>query len=266
VTPIAFGIMKLHDHILFFLVVILFIVIYLLYDTYKFFFYDVYVEHESPRKYNLWIYLTNISEWKGRIRLYVKERFYNIAHGTTIEMVWTILPAFILILIAIPSFVLLYAMDELIDPILTIKIIGHQWYWSYEFSDYVTNEDLIDNPWETKVKFDSYMLNDAELKKGDLRLLKTDKPLFLPKNTHIRLIITSSDVLHSWAVPAFGIKTDAVPGRLNQTSVYLKNSGVFYGQCSELCGVNHAFMPIEVYVVNPIFFYNYIFLKYFDKI
>jgi heme/copper-type cytochrome/quinol oxidase subunit 2 len=119
---------------------------------------------------------------------------------------------------------------------------------------------------ETTIKFDSYMVHEAELNLGDLRLLKTDMPLFLPKNTHIRLLITSSDVLHSWAVPSFGVKVDAVPGRLNQTSLYLKNTGTFYGQCSELCGVNHAFMPIEVYVVNPIHFYNYIYIyfKNFD--
>jgi cytochrome c oxidase subunit 2 len=111
-------------------------------------------------------------------------------------------------------------------------------------------------------KFDSYMIHEAELNVGDFRLLKTDMPLFLPKNTHIRLLITSSDVLHSWAVPSFGVKVDAVPGRLNQTSIYLKNIGTFYGQCSELCGVNHAFMPIEVYVVNPVQFYNYVYLYF----
>ena len=115
---------------------------------------------------------------------------------------------------------------------------------------------------ETTIKFDSYMVHEAELNVGDLRLLKTDMPLFLPKNTHIRLLITSSDVLHSWAVPAFGVKVDAVPGRLNQTSLYLKNTGTFYGQCSELCGVNHAFMPIEVYVVNPVHFYNYVYIYF----
>src|SRR3989344_3649408 len=104
---------------------------------------------------------------------------------------------------------------------------------------------------ETTIKFDSYMIHEAELNLGDLRLLKTDMPLFLPKNTHIRLLITSSDV-----------KVDAVPGRLNQTSLYLKNTGTFYGQCSELCGVNHAFMPIEVYVVNPVYFYNYVYIYF----
>jgi heme/copper-type cytochrome/quinol oxidase subunit 2 len=110
------------------------------------------------------------------------------------------------------------------------------------------------------MRFDSYMVHEDDLNIGDLRLLKTDAPLFLPKNTHIRILITSSDVLHSRAVPAFGVKVDAVPGRLNQTSLYIKNTGTFYGQCSELRGVNHAFMPIEVYVIPPVHFYNYVYL------
>jgi len=156
-------------------------------------------------------------------------------------------------------------MDELIDSALTCKIIGHQWYWTYEFSDYITNKDLKINLWETKIKFDSYMINNMEIKKGNLRLLKVDKPLILPKNIHIRFIITSSDVLHSWSMPTLGIKMDAVPGRLNQSSTYIKNLGIYYGQCSELCGINHAFMPIEIYVLPNIYFYNWIMLKYLNK-
>jgi cytochrome c oxidase subunit 1 len=302
VTPIAYGIIKLHDHILFFLVVILFVVAYLLFSTYKkFYFGDL--NNDIPDAKNLSIFSNIINAYKENIGFIVKNRTYAINHGTTIEIIWTILPAFILLFIAIPSFALLYAMDEIIDPVLTIKVIGHQWYWSYEYSDYTlvyvpskfseydTIEEL--NKWEflyrsmgygkelderpllewlystriipeTTIKFDSYMVHEAELNAGDLRLLKTDMPLFLPKNTHVRLLITSSDVLHSWAVPSFGIKLDAVPGRLNQTSLYLKNTGTFYGQCSELCGVNHAFMPIEVYVVNPVHFYNYIYIYFRD--
>ncbi len=300
VTPIAYGIIKLHDHILFFLAVIIFIVGYLLYSTYKQFYYG--------SLNNDWIdtsvakFPSLISSLKQRLNFNVDNRTYNINHGTTIEIIWTVLPAVVLLLIAVPSFALLYAMDEIIDPVLTIKVIGHQWYWSYEYSDYsvvYANKlsdyntleeiavwdmlykeagllkphqslltglfDAVTIP-ETTIKFDSYMVHEAELNLGDLRLLKTDMPLFLPKNTHIRLLVTSSDVLHSWAVPSFGVKIDAVPGRLNQTSIYVKNTGTFYGQCSELCGVNHAFMPIEVYVVNPIHFYNYIYIyfKSFD--
>jgi len=295
-TPIAYGIIKLHDHILFFLAVILFVVGYLLYSTYKKFYYGS-LNNDLPESKDISLFDSLIATYKESLLFNVTNRTYNINHGTTIEIIWTILPAFILLFIAVPSFALLYAMDEIIDPVLTVKVIGHQWYWSYEYSDYSVvyssrlNEfDSIDRfaamemmykdmgylkdrsllsylyipmvvP-ETTIKFDSYMIHEAELNIGDLRLLKTDMPLFLPKNTHIRLLITSSDVLHSWAVPSFGVKVDAVPGRLNQTSLYLKNTGTFYGQCSELCGVNHAFMPIEVYVVNPVHFYNYVYIYF----
>ena len=295
-TPIAYGIIKLHDHILFFLAVILFVVGYLLLSTYRKFYYGS-LNNDLPESKNISLFSTLINTYKENLSFNVVNRTYNINHGTTIEIIWTILPAFILLFIAVPSFALLYAMDEIIDPVLTVKVIGHQWYWSYEYSDYsvvysnrLLDYDSIDRfaamemmykdmgylkdrsllsylyipmviP-ETTIKFDSYMIHEAELNLGDLRLLKTDMPLFLPKNTHIRLLITSSDVLHSWAVPSFGVKVDAVPGRLNQTSLYLKNTGTFYGQCSELCGVNHAFMPIEVYVVNPVYFYNYVYIYF----
>jgi len=162
----------------------------------------------------------------------------NLTHSSGLEIVWTLTPSFILMLIAIPSFALLYAMDEVLNPMVTFKAIGHQWYWSYEFSDYV--ESLGD------VNFDSNMLYDAELSKGEFRLLSVDNPIVLPVDTHIRVIITSMDVLHSWAVPSLGVKVDGCPGRLNQAFIFLKREGVFYGQCSELCGVNHGFMPIVV--------------------
>jgi cytochrome c oxidase subunit 1 len=295
-TPIAYGIIKLHDHILFFLAVILFVVGYLLFSTYKKFYYGS-LNNDLPESKGISLFSSLVGSYKENLSFNVTNRTYNINHGTTIEIIWTVLPAFILLFIAVPSFALLYAMDEIIDPVLTVKVIGHQWYWSYEYSDYsvvysnrMLDYDSIDRfaamemmykdmgylkdrsllsylyipmiiP-ETTIKFDSYMIHEAELNLGDLRLLKTDMPLFLPKNTHIRLLITSSDVLHSWAVPSFGVKVDAVPGRLNQTSLYLKNTGTFYGQCSELCGVNHAFMPIEVYVVNPVHFYNYVYIYF----
>lgn len=293
ITPIAYGIIKLHDHIMFFLAVILFVVGYLLFSTYKKFYYGS-MNSDLPESKDISSFDSLIDKLKENLSFSVNSRTYNINHGTTIEIIWTILPAFILLFIAVPSFALLYAMDEIIDPVLTVKVIGHQWYWSYEYSDYsvvyhnkfedyetdesyrrmeILYANYLKNPLytylyhdhilpETTIKFDSYMVHEAELNVGDLRLLKTDMPLFLPKNTHIRLLITSSDVLHSWAVPAFGVKVDAVPGRLNQTSLYLKNTGTFYGQCSELCGVNHAFMPIEVYVVNPVHFYNYVYIYF----
>ena len=136
-----------------------------------------------------------------------------------------------------PSFVLLYMMDEIIDPSVTVKTIGHQWYWSYEYSDYFNEDD-------ESINFDSYMVPEDELSIGEFRLLEADNRLYFPINSNIRLLCTSADVLHSFAIPSLGVKMDCVPGRLNQTGFMLKRTGVFYGQCSELCGVNHGFMPI----------------------
>lgn len=159
-----------------------------------------------------------------------------LVDGTLLEIVWTIVPAIILVLIAFPSLKILYLMDEVMDPALTIKAIGHQWYWSYEYSDYQT---------ET-LEFDSYMVPTSDLNKGDFRLLEVDNRLVLPINTHVRILVTGADVLHSFAVPALAVKMDAVPGRLNQTGVFIKRPGIFYGQCSEICGANHSFMPIVI--------------------
>lgn len=164
----------------------------------------------------------------------------KFTHSNLLEIVWTILPAIVLILIAVPSFTLLYSLDELIDPALTLKVVGHQWYWSYEYSDFVTLEG------GESLLFDSYMIPNSDLTKGALRLLEVDNRVILPINTHIRVLVTAADVLHSWAIPSFGIKVDACPGRLTQTYLFLKREGVYYGQCSEICGVNHGFMPIVV--------------------
>ena len=163
-------------------------------------------------------------------------------HSSILEIVWTIFPAAILLVISIPSFALLYSLDEIIDPSLSVKIIGHQWYWSYELSDFK-------NP-KVFIKFDSYMTGICDLKIGTFRLLEVDNRLVLPINTHIRLLITSADVLHCWAIPSFGIKVDACPGRLNQASLYITREGTFFGQCSEICGVNHGFMPIVIRAVK----------------
>lgn len=162
-----------------------------------------------------------------------------LSHGTVLEIIWTLTPAFILVTIAFPSFKLLYLMDEIIDPSITIKAIGHQWYWSYEYSDYVTTG-------EESIAFDSYMVATEDLELGQLRLLEVDNRVVLPIHTHVRVIITAADVLHSWAIPSLGIKTDAVPGRLNATSFLIKRPGVYYGQCSEICGPNHLAMPIVI--------------------
>nr|QOW83878.1 cytochrome c oxidase subunit II [Muraenesox cinereus] len=161
--------------------------------------------------------------------------FTDDAQG--LEMVWTILPAIILILMALPSLRILYLMDEVSDPHLTVKAIGHQWYWSYEYSDY---QDLA---------FDSYMVPTQDLAPGQFRLLETDHRMVVPMESPVRVLVTADDVLHSWAVPALGVKMDGVPGRLNQTSFVASRPGVYYGQCSEICGANHSFMPIAVEAV-----------------
>jgi len=173
-------------------------------------------------------------------------------HSNSLEIVWTILPAIILLLIAVPSFTLLYSLEEQVDPALTIKIIGHQWYWSYEYSDYSTLEH------SESLNFDSYMINTSDLTYGSFRLLEVDNRLIVPISTHIRLLVTAADVLHSWAVPSFGVKIDACPGRLSQGTLFVKRPGVYYGQCSEICGVNHGFMPIVVKSVSPTLYINWI--------
>nr|YP_009427719.1 cytochrome c oxidase subunit II [Myocastor coypus]APC60921.1 cytochrome c oxidase subunit II [Myocastor coypus]ASU96468.1 cytochrome c oxidase subunit II [Myocastor coypus]AXQ02543.1 cytochrome c oxidase subunit II [Myocastor coypus] len=162
-----------------------------------------------------------------------------------IETIWTILPAIILIMIALPSLRILYMMDEVNNPLLTIKTMGHQWYWSYEYTDY---EEL---------NFDSYMIPTTDLKPGELRLLEVDNRIVFPMEMPVRMLISSEDVLHSWAVPSLGVKTDAIPGRLNQTILTSSRPGLFYGQCSEICGSNHSFMPIVIEVVTLKAFENW---------
>nr|YP_001650843.1 cytochrome c oxidase subunit II [Oostethus brachyurus]BAF74980.1 cytochrome c oxidase subunit II [Oostethus brachyurus] len=154
-----------------------------------------------------------------------------------IEIIWTVLPAIILLLIALPSLRILYLMDEVCSPHLTVKALGHQWYWSYEYTDY---EELA---------FDSYMVPTQDLSPGQFRLLEADHRMVVPLESPVRVLVTADDVLHSWAVPSLGVKMDAVPGRLNQTTFTTLRPGVFYGQCSEICGANHSFMPIVVEAV-----------------
>nr|ABU55521.1 cytochrome oxidase subunit II [Geositta isabellina] len=158
----------------------------------------------------------------------------NTVDAQEVELVWTILPAIVLIMLALPSLQILYMMDEIDEPDLTLKAIGHQWYWTYEYTDF---KDL---------SFDSYMLPTQELPLGNFRLLEVDHRVVVPMESPIRVIVTADDVLHSWAIPSLGVKTDAIPGRLNQTSFITTRPGIFYGQCSEICGANHSFMPIVV--------------------
>jgi cytochrome c oxidase subunit 2 len=176
-------------------------------------------------------------------------------HSSLLEIVWTIIPALILLIIAVPSFALLYSLDEVIDPKYTIKIIGHQWYWTYEASDSMLKKERASSVFGKTIAFDAYMDNSDMVRRkkrvlAGFRLLETDQVLLLPVNTHIRLLITSQDVLHSWCIPSFGIKVDACPGRLSQASLFIKRRGRFYGQCSEICGVNHGFMPISIKVIK----------------
>nr|YP_010180290.1 cytochrome c oxidase subunit II [Haemadipsa crenata]QVD39093.1 cytochrome c oxidase subunit 2 [Haemadipsa crenata] len=162
----------------------------------------------------------------------------NILEAQELETLWTIAPAIILILLAIPSIKILYMLDEISDPLVTIKTMGHQWYWSYQYSDL------------NQIEFDSYMLPTEELKLGDYRLLEVDNRLFVPFNKDIRMVISSSDVIHSWTIPSLGIKVDAIPGRLNQVAMNILFPSILYGQCSEICGANHSFMPICIEAIS----------------
>nr|YP_010531192.1 cytochrome c oxidase subunit II [Hypsathalia przewalskyi]UXW93427.1 cytochrome c oxidase subunit II [Hypsathalia przewalskyi] len=166
----------------------------------------------------------------------------NMLNQQTLEIVWTITPTFLLIFIALPSIHLLYLMDEINSPMLTIKSIGHQWYWSYEYTDF------------HNIQFDAYMIPKNELKLNSFRLLDVDNNTILPTNTQMRLLITSTDVIHSWTMPSLGKKIDAVPGRLNQISLMIKRPGMYFGQCSEICGANHSFMPIVIESIPMNFF------------
>jgi len=220
-SPIARGIQDLHHDIFFFILVIMIFVFWLLFRTIWFF-----RKERNPKP-------------------------SMIVHGTFLEIVWTVVPSLILLVLAYPSFALLYSMDELVSPSVTLKITGNQWYWSYEYSDYSTNED-------NSIAFDSYMIPEDDLIKGALRLLEVDNRVVLPIETHIRLLITGRDVIHSWAVPSLGVKCDGIPGRLNQTSVFIDRPGVYHGQCSEICGAHHGYMPIVVEGVTPDEYNNWI--------
>ena len=155
-----------------------------------------------------------------------------------IETVWTIIPAIILLFLAIPSLRLLYLTDEITSPNITLKAIGHQWYWRYEYTDFSNTE------------IDSYIVQEQDLKVGQYRLLEVDNRVVLPIKTDIRVLVTAADVIHSWTVPSLGVKVDAVPGRLNQLLISINIPGIFYGQCSEICGANHSFIPICIESVN----------------
>lgn len=213
-TPQMEGLVELHDNIMYYLVIILFAVGWVLFSI-------------------VWNYISTKSP--------ISHKYLN--HGTLIELIWTITPAIILILIAFPSFKLLYLMDEVSDPSMSVLAEGHQWYWSYQYPDFLNSDDEF-------VEFDSYIVPESDLEKGTLRMLEVDNRVILPELTHVRFIITAGDVIHSFAVPSLGIKSDAYPGRLNQVSVFINREGVFYGQCSEICGILHSSMPIVIESVS----------------
>nr|ALO76475.1 cytochrome c oxidase subunit 2 [Chapuisia ellenbergeri] len=170
-----------------------------------------------------------------------------LLEGQLIEIIWTVLPTIILIFIAIPSLRLIYILDEVNNPMITIKTIGHQWYWSYEYSDF------------KNIEFDSYMIPTNEMNPFNFRLLDVDNRITIPFESNIRMLVTSADVIHSWTIPSIGVKIDATPGRLNQISFSLNRAGLFYGQCSEICGSNHSFMPIVIESISPKYFSKWIF-------
>lgn len=248
VSPIMYGIMELHDFIMVYLTFIVFFVTFML----------IIILKEST-----------IKEVKEIEKFYKVKALYNVKfnHHTTLETIWILIPSVILLTIAVPSFIILYAMDIVPSHDFTIKVIGHQWYWSYEYVMeniflYDSMSYLAANPYKEhemlyRYSFDSYMIPSDELKVNQMRLLDTTNPLVLPVAKYASVTVTSSDVIHSFAVPALGIKIDAVPGRLNTVSMYIMELGHYYGQCSELCGVNHGFMPIEIYCVDMVGFAIY---------
>ena len=213
-SPQMEGLVELHDNILFYLVIILFAVGWILVSIAK-----TYTNLESPVSHK------------------------NVSHGTLIELIWTITPALILIFIAFPSFKLLYLMDEVSDPSMAVLAEGHQWYWSYQYPDFLNSDDEF-------IEFDSYLIPESDLEDGALRMLEVDNRVIIPELTHVRFIVTGADVIHSFACPALGIKCDAYPGRLNQVSVLINRQGTFYGQCSEICGILHSSMPIVIESVS----------------
>nr|YP_010950852.1 cytochrome b [Peltigera polydactylon]WMI45094.1 cytochrome b [Peltigera polydactylon] len=213
-TPQMEGLVELHDNIMFYLSIILFSV--------------------------GWILISIIIKFNNK-KWPIANKY--LSHGTLIELIWTITPALILILIAFPSFKLLYLMDEVSDPAMVVLAEGHQWYWSYQYPDFLNSDDEF-------IEFDSYLIPESDLEEGTLRMLEVDNRVIIPELTHVSFMVTGADVIHSYACPALGIKCDAYPGRLNQVSVFINREGTFYGQCSEICGILHSSMPIVIESVS----------------
>nr|AHA41638.1 cytochrome c oxidase subunit 2 [Acavomonas peruviana]AHA41681.1 cytochrome c oxidase subunit 2 [Acavomonas peruviana] len=239
-TPLMDGIINLHHDIISYDIFILVAVTWMLYRSY----YHFYLV--KPESFD------------------ISRSMPGPTHNSTLEFLWTLFPFFILGAIVSSSLSLLYAMDECIEPSLTIKITGNQWYWGYSYDGMVKSQSSEDFE-NYKFSYLSYMLSNDDFKDSTdftkYRLLKVDKPMVIPVMTHIRLLVTSSDVIHSWAVPALGIKIDGIPGRLQGGYLFVLTEGIFYGQCSELCGINHAFMPIAVEAVDKSKFIDWVFYR-----
>ena len=248
-TKIMAGIINLHHFVMFFIVIILAFVFSLLFLMFQHFTYSDQINFKDFLK------LKDVNN-------------VNISHGALIEIIWITIPSLILLLIAIPSFSLLYSMEAFTDCYILLNVIGHQWYWSYECvikTQFLPVEEMFSSEKidffkfkHIKFNFDSYMVQTGELKTGELRLLETTNPIVLPVDTGIKVLVTADDVIHSWAIPALGVKLDALPGRLNQLFLKIDRCGHFYGQCSELCGVQHGFMPISLYAVELNDFFKYV--------
>nr|YP_009424499.1 cytochrome c oxidase subunit II [Opegrapha vulgata]ASB29443.1 cytochrome c oxidase subunit II [Opegrapha vulgata] len=211
-SPQMEALVELHDNIMFYLVIILFAVGWI-------------------------IYAIMTEQAKGGVN------HKYVSHGTLIELIWTLSPGFILLFIAFTSFKLLYLMDEVSDIDMTLYIEGHQWYWSYQYPDFMTDDG-------NYIEYDSYLTPESDLENGALRMLDVDERVIIPEVTHTRFLVSSGDVIHSYACPSLGIKADAYPGRLNQASALINRLGTFYGQCSEICGILHSSMPITIQSVS----------------
>lgn len=274
-TAIMEGIIDLHNTIFFFLIIITILVFYMFFVILRSFSYQwgnlldkfsywVMVNNKPAfiKKHFNWLILSQIN------KNLISQR---INHNSNLEIIWVILPAIVLVFIAIPSFTILYTMDEVFNSPIIIRVIGHQWYWSYEFT-IITTYDIDDSlryytlQWPSN---DALCFDPLSLKKWykdewtirwvlahrfwawgqSVRLLAADYSILVPSHLHIQFLVTSDDVIHSWAVPALGVKIDCVPGRLNQVSVFIKRPGIFFGQCSEICGINHGFMPITIVAI-----------------
>ena len=230
-SPLALSIIKFHNDLMFILIVIVFFITWII--------------------IKIVILFNKKSHAKPEV---------SITHNSLLETIWTITPAVLLGIIAVPSIAILVSVDSIYEPQTTIKAIGNQWYWTYEYDNFIIKKNTIpeieNQKINNKIVFESFIYSDEDIKNpennklGHFRLLETDKRIVIPVYTHVRLIVTSTDVLHSWTVPSLGVKMDACPGRLNETTLFASRKGTYYGQCSELCGVNHAFIPICVEAVN----------------